>query len=199
MYLDGILRILRYRESIDFHLLTALGKVSGLILTKGYSFIVSASLLVKGCEPLCSDLLWPRNLCSVQHLVLHSASFKYFEVLKIATSFSSFLAYQIKILWLYFSDFTFLALQGAAWFAVQWSALGRQDRCWIRWWSSQKTKLTIWCKEFFISNSPHWCHLCHLSKISWVFFPKNTWYLYIHRMCVVSILTVIVCLFSKPY
>jgi len=57
VYLDGILRILRYRESIDFHLLTALGKVSGLILTKGYSFIVSASLLVKGCEPLCSDLL----------------------------------------------------------------------------------------------------------------------------------------------
>lgn len=33
VYLDGILRILRYRESIDFHLLTALGKVSGLFLT----------------------------------------------------------------------------------------------------------------------------------------------------------------------
>ncbi|KAM8810629.1 putative tyrosine carboxypeptidase MATCAP2 [Eudromia elegans] len=28
VYLDGILRILRYRESIDFHLLTALGKIS---------------------------------------------------------------------------------------------------------------------------------------------------------------------------
>nr|XP_020038521.1 uncharacterized protein KIAA0895 homolog isoform X3 [Castor canadensis] len=28
VYLDGILQILRYRESIDFHLLTALGKVS---------------------------------------------------------------------------------------------------------------------------------------------------------------------------
>ncbi|XP_010210703.1 PREDICTED: uncharacterized protein KIAA0895 homolog [Tinamus guttatus] len=28
VYLDGILRILRYRQSIDFHLLTALGKIS---------------------------------------------------------------------------------------------------------------------------------------------------------------------------
>ena len=28
VYLDGILQILRYRETIDFHLLTTLGKVS---------------------------------------------------------------------------------------------------------------------------------------------------------------------------
>lgn len=32
VYLDGILQILRYRESIDFHLLMALGKVSGINL-----------------------------------------------------------------------------------------------------------------------------------------------------------------------
>lgn len=48
MYLDGILRILRYRESIDFHLLTALGKVGGLIRTHGFIVVTQSKLHIIG-------------------------------------------------------------------------------------------------------------------------------------------------------
>lgn len=48
MYLDGILRILRYRESIDFHLLTALGKVGGLIRTHGFIVVTQSKLHIFG-------------------------------------------------------------------------------------------------------------------------------------------------------
>lgn len=55
VYLDGILRILRYRESIDFHLLTALGKVSGLIFNHRIQFYHLSKLV-------CKDL-WVTVLC----------------------------------------------------------------------------------------------------------------------------------------
>lgn len=55
VYLDGILRILRYRESIDFHLLTALGKVSGLIFNHRMQFYHLSKLV-------CRDL-WVAVLC----------------------------------------------------------------------------------------------------------------------------------------
>lgn len=54
VYLDGILRILRHRQTIDFHLLAALGKVSSLLII----LLLPCLLSVQGLLPPSFAWTW---------------------------------------------------------------------------------------------------------------------------------------------
>lgn len=174
--------------------------MSGLILTKGYGFIISAGLPVKSCESLCSVLLWSRNPCSVQHLVLQWASYKYFEVLKVSTGFSSFLTYQIKIFMVVLLRLAFPPLYLTC---STMGCLGQVGQVLDKAVVLVENKINYLMlmhplpPEFFISDSSHWCHLWCFSKIRGFFPPE--YLVFLHSQNMLHVHSVIACLFSKSY